>query len=223
MKAAQRREELAEYLMKVGYARIDDLVEQFGISRMTVHRHVDTLARQGVLRRLHGAVTVQPSGLDDSTTTAMVATVLDSVTPLTVITNSIASAECLAKVDDIDLFCLGGQFHRVYNAYIGLLCEHAIATLRVNVLFLSASAVQGTTAFIQDQQVVRVKQAMMAAAKKRVLLVDHQKFDKLALHVLGDLTMFDVVLTSDRLPADQASALVQAGVKLRLVALGPES
>jgi DeoR/GlpR family transcriptional regulator of sugar metabolism len=258
MKAAQRREELAEYLMKVGYARIDDLVEQFGISRMTVHRHVDTLARQGVLRRLHGAVTVQPSGLyesafryrvtvsraeklalaraaldyvepgqavmlDDSTTTAMVATVLDSVTPLTVITNSIASAECLAKVDDVDLFCLGGQFHRVYNAYIGLLCEHAIATLRVNVLFLSASAVQGTTAFIQDQQVVRVKQAMMAVAKKRVLLVDHQKFDKLALHVLGDLTMFDVVLTSERLPADQASALVQAGVKLRLVALGPES
>ena len=255
MKAADRREELADHLMKVGYARIDDLVEHFGISRMTVHRHIDALARQGVLRKLHGAVTVQPSGLyesayrfrvtvaqdekralaraaldyvepgqavmlDDSSTSAALAAVLEKLTPLTVITNSVASAEHVSRIDEIDLISLGGQYHRIYNAYIGLTCERAIAALRVNVVFLSASAIQGTTAFIQDQQVVRVKQAMMDVARKRILLVDHLKFDKLALNVLGDLSMFDVVLTTDRLPADQAAALVQGGVNLRIVPMG---
>jgi DeoR/GlpR family transcriptional regulator of sugar metabolism len=256
MKAAERREELVDYLMRVGHARIDDLVEHFQISRMTVHRHVDTLARQGILRKLHGAVTVQPSGLyesafryrvnvgraekaalaraaldyveagqavmlDDSTTASAVAAQLVKVTPLTVITNSVASAERLAPVDEIDLICLGGQYNRVYNAYVGLVCEHAIANLRANVLFLSASAVQGTTAFIQDQQVVRVKQAMMGAASRRILLVDHLKFDRIALNVLGDLSLFDVVLATDGLPADQARALAQAGISLRIVPVGP--
>ena len=128
MKSTDRREALAEHLMKVGYSRIDDLVAHFGISRMTVHRHIDALARQGVLRKLHGAVTVQPSGLyesayryrvnvaqeekvalaraaldyvepgqavmlDDSSTAATLAGMLDKVAPLTVITNSLASAD----------------------------------------------------------------------------------------------------------------------------------
>lgn len=255
MKAADRREELAEHLMKVGYSRIDDLVAHFGISRMTVHRHIDALARQGVLRKLHGAVTVQPSGLyesayryrvnvaqeekvalaraaldyvepgqavmlDDSSTAATLAGMLDKVAPLTVITNSLASADLLATLDEIELICLGGRYHRIYNAYIGLMCERSIASLRVNTAFLSASAVQGTTAFIQDQQVVGVKQAMMNVARQRVLLVDHSKFGKQALNVLGDLSLFDVVLTTDRLPADQAAALVEARVKLRVVPIG---
>ncbi|RVA10407.1 DeoR/GlpR transcriptional regulator, partial [Mesorhizobium sp. M7A.F.Ca.US.002.01.1.1] len=66
IKADERREEIADYVIKLGQVRIDDLVEHFGVSRMTVHRHIDRLAQQGVLRKLHGAVTVQPSGLYES-------------------------------------------------------------------------------------------------------------------------------------------------------------
>lgn len=137
--------------------------------------------------------------------------------PLTVISNSVSIAALLTNVDDIDFICLGGQYHRTYNAYIGIVCENAVAQLRANVLICSASAVTGGTAFIQDQHVVRVKQAMIAASTKRVLLVDHGKFDKVALHVLDDLTSFDVVLTTDGMSDAQAQKLEQAGVKLRIV------
>lgn len=251
-KAADRREQIADYVIQVGYARIEDLIERFRISRMTVHRHLDSLERQGVLRKLHGAVTVQPSGLyesgfryrstigqaekralaraaldyvepgqavmiDDSTTTLAVAQLLPQVQPLTVITNGVASAEILTKADEIELICLGGAFNRTYNSYLGLLCEHMIAELRVNVLFLSASAVQGGTAFHQDQQVIRVKRAMMAVARQRVLLVDHRKFGGLALHKLADLTQFEAVVTTEGLPAAEIAQLEKSGIRLRVV------
>jgi DeoR/GlpR family transcriptional regulator of sugar metabolism len=252
VRADERREEIADYIIKRGQVRIDDLVEHFGVSRMTIHRHIDRLAHQGVLRKLHGAVSVQPSGLyesafryrvtvnraekdalaeaaldyvepgqvvllDDSTTASAVAPLLADCAPLTVMTNSVSAARHLVDMDEIDLICLGGQYQCTYDAYIGVVCEHAVNQLRANVLICSASAISGTTAFIQDQNVVRVKQAMMAASARRILLVDHTKFGKIALHVLGDLTGFDAVLTTSGIDEAVARQLEEAGVKLRIV------
>jgi DeoR/GlpR family transcriptional regulator of sugar metabolism len=258
MKASERREQISEHLLTVGYARIDDLVERFGISRMTVHRHLDALERQGMLRKVRGAVTVQPSGLyestfryrlgmsqqekralaraaldyvepgqavmlDDSTTALAVVSELAEVRPLSVITNSVAAIERLVQAEGIDVICLGGEYNATYNSFLGLLCEQAIAELRVNVLFLSVSAVQGVTAFHQDEQVIRVKRAMMAVASKRILLVDHQKFGALALHKVADLSTFDVVLCTEGLTPEQIAALKKPDINLRVVPLQTSS
>lgn len=255
MKAEARREEIADYIMRAGQARIEDLVEHFGVSRMTIHRHIDALARQGVLRKLHGMVTVQPSGLyestfryretvgkaekealaraamayveagqavmlDDSSTACALAGLLPEAHPLTVITNSHASAAKLIGDDEVELISLGGKYHRNYNAYIGITCEKAVTSLRANVLFCSASAIDGVTAFIQDAQVTKVKQAMMASSIRKILLVDSSKFGKVALNVLGDLTAFDTVLTTDRVREEERTHLRQAGVNLEIVKMG---
>lgn len=250
--AAARREEIADFIMQAGQARIDDLADRFGVSRMTIHRHVDELARQGFLRKLHGLVTMQPTGLyesafryrstvshaekealaraalalvepgqavmlDDSTTACTLAALLPEAGPLTVLTNSMVAVNRLAEAEGIDLICLGGTFHATYQAFIGPICERAIAGLRANLLFCSASAISGTTSFIQDGQVTQVKQAMMAAAVRRVLLVDHGKFGKVALNVLADLTAFDLVLVTDGLDPETRRSLERGGVKVQLV------
>lgn len=255
MKAEARREEIAEYIMRAGQARIEDLVEHFGVSRMTIHRHIDALAQQGVLRKLHGMVTVQPSGLyestfryretvgrtekealaraamayveagqavmlDDSSTACALAGLLPEARPLTVITNSYISAGKLIEAEEVELISLGGKYHRNYNAYIGITCEKAVASLRANVLFCSASAIDGGTAFIQDAQVTKVKQAMMASSSRKILLVDSSKFGKVALNVLSDLVAFDVVLTTDRVDEAVRARLKDAGVNLEIVKLG---
>jgi DeoR/GlpR family transcriptional regulator of sugar metabolism len=255
MKAEARREEIAEYIMRAGQARIEDLVEHFGVSRMTIHRHIDALAQQGVLRKLHGMVTVQPSGLyestfryretvgraekealaraamayveagqavmlDDSSTACALAGLLPEARPLTVITNSYISAGKLIEAEEVELISLGGKYHRNYNAYIGITCEKAVASLRANVLFCSASAIDGGTAFIQDAQVTKVKQAMMASSSRKILLVDSSKFGKVALNVLGDLVAFDVVLTTDRVDEAVRARLKDAGVNLEIVKMG---
>ena len=258
MKAADRRVAIADHIQLVGHARLEELADRFGISRMTVHRHIEALTKQGVVRKLRGAVTVQPSALyesafrfrrtvaltekralaraalgfveqgqaimlDNSSTAAMLADRLGQVSPLTVVTNSVAAAEKLQALDEIDLISLGGAYNRVYNAYVGLVCEQAIAKLRVNTLFLSASAVFGARAYIQDQQIVQIKQAMMAAAQKRVLLLDHHKFDRIALHTLGDLGEFEAVLVTSGLAPEKVRALREAGVPIQVVDVVPET
>jgi DeoR/GlpR family transcriptional regulator of sugar metabolism len=255
MKMESRLEEIASYVAEKGEVRIDELVNHFGVSRMTIHRNIDRLAEQGVLRKLHGAVSAQPSGiyeslfryrekvataqkqalaaaalaeirsgevvlLDDSTTASALAPLLADLAPLTVITNSIPSSLALRDHEGIELLSTGGDYHRTYNAYIGHLCLNALRSLRVDLLVCSASAVTGTSAFIQDQQVVAVKQAMMACAHRRILLVDHTKFGKTALHLLDDLTTFDAVYVDDSLPPKTVDELKAAGVKLQLVKTG---
>lgn len=252
MTPESRREDIARYVIQQGEARIDDLVQRFGVSRMTIHRHIEHLAQRGVLRKLHGAVSALPSAvyeslfsyrqtvapaqkaalaraalqfvqpgqvvmLDDSSTAMAMALLLAEKLPLTVITNSLGANLALAGVEGVDLIHPGGQFHATYNAFIGHVCETALPRLRAHVLILSASAVQGTTAFIQDPQLVRIKQAMMAAASARVLLLDSGKFGRTALHVLDDLTAFDAVLVDDGLPQADIETLTAAGVRLHVI------
>ena len=47
---------IADHIQLVGHARLRNS-RSFRISRMTVHRHVEALAKQGWCRKLHGAVT----------------------------------------------------------------------------------------------------------------------------------------------------------------------
>ncbi len=70
---------------------------------------------------------------------------------------------------------------------------------------------------MQDPQVVAIKQSMMASCSKRILLVDHDKFHRFALHALDDLPAFDTVLVTEGLPADQLETLTQAGIRLEIV------
>jgi DeoR/GlpR family transcriptional regulator of sugar metabolism len=63
---AERRRMLLEQVLRTGSAQIDEIAAQFGVSRMTVHRDLDALASQGIVRRVHGGVTVRSSALVES-------------------------------------------------------------------------------------------------------------------------------------------------------------
>ncbi|MCW2309003.1 DeoR/GlpR family DNA-binding transcription regulator [Rhodobium gokarnense] len=63
----ERRKALLDYLLPAGSAQVDELASHFGVSRMTVHRDLKILEDQGIVRRVHGGVTVHSSNLEDST------------------------------------------------------------------------------------------------------------------------------------------------------------
>ena len=64
--ARNRRREMTEYLQTRGSAAPADLVEEFEVSPVTVHRDLVELERQGVVRRFHGGVTALPSSTFES-------------------------------------------------------------------------------------------------------------------------------------------------------------
>ncbi len=63
---ASRRHAVSETVLKEGTVRIEDLAERFGVSLMTVHRDLDELESQGVLRKSRGMATAVSTSLIES-------------------------------------------------------------------------------------------------------------------------------------------------------------
>ncbi|MEU1318832.1 DeoR/GlpR family DNA-binding transcription regulator [Streptomyces tibetensis] len=231
---AARQAAMAEQVLADGSATAAELAERFGVSLMTIHRDLDELERQGIVRKFRGGVTAQPSGvfesnvqyrlksmrtekaavaehalrmvepgmailLDDSTSTLEIARRLRTaeVTPLTVVTNFLEAINLLSDQRGIHLMALGGDYDPLHSSFLGVSCVEAVEQLRVDVCFASTSAVHGGYAYHQEQHIVSVKRAMLDAAARNVLLIDHTKLGRVALHRVVPLSRFDMVLVDD--------------------------
>lgn len=65
-KAENRKRAITETVLEAGSATAQDLANQFGVSLVTIHRDLDELERRGVVRKFHGGVSAQPSGVFES-------------------------------------------------------------------------------------------------------------------------------------------------------------
>ena len=129
--------------------------------------------------------------VDDSSTTGAVLDELDAVRPLTIITNSLNLTNRLVKSTGLSVICLGGRYDPVTDGFFGLVCESGTTRLRADLAIFSTAAVQGASAYLHDQDVVRAKLAMREAADRSVLVFDHTKIGKSALNYFSSLGEFD--------------------------------
>ncbi|SES36060.1 DNA-binding transcriptional regulator of sugar metabolism, DeoR/GlpR family [Tranquillimonas rosea] len=151
---------------------------------------------------------------DDSTTVLQMVPGLQDKAPLTVITNSLTLMNEISPLRNVTLLGLGGEYHNWCNAFMGHMTTGEIGRLRADVLFFSMAAVMDGMIFHQSPGMVETKRAMFDTAERRVLLVDHTKFDRRALHSLGRLAEVDTVIVDDGIAADQLDAMQSAGVEV---------
>jgi DeoR/GlpR family transcriptional regulator of sugar metabolism len=151
--------------------------------------------------------------IDDSTTGLELARLLPRIEPLTVVTNFLEVLNLLSDERGLHLMALGGDYDRLHDSFLGVPCVEAIEALRVDLCFVSTSSVQGDFAFHQEQRIVAVKRAMLGAAARSVLMIDHSKLGRTALHRLAPLSTFDLVLVDDRTPPDALRSLDESGVR----------
>jgi DeoR/GlpR family transcriptional regulator of sugar metabolism len=152
--------------------------------------------------------------LDDSTTGLHLAHVLPQRQPLTVITNFQRAMNELIGHPGIALIALGGQHYQWCDAYMGSLTLNALRSLRADILFMSTPAITDDTCFHQHHDAALVKRAMFEAAAKRVLMVDHSKFTKRALHAHIALAEFDVVIVDTATSPDDVARLRDKGISV---------
>ncbi|MEU5532538.1 DeoR/GlpR family DNA-binding transcription regulator [Streptomyces sp. NPDC020362] len=253
-----RQAAMAELVLAEGSATAAELAERFGVSLMTIHRDLDELERQGIVRKFRGGVTAQPSGvfesnvqyrlktmrphkaalaaralksiepgmailLDDSTSTLEIARRLrlGEITPLTVVTNFLEAINLLAGQRGIHLMALGGDYDRLHSSFLGVSCVEAVEQLRVDVCFASTSGVHGGYAYHQEQHIVSVKRAMLDAAGRNVLLADHTKLGRVALHRVAPLSRFDLLLVDDGASPEALRDLDEHQVRYEVCATDP--
>ncbi|WP_037908667.1 DeoR/GlpR family DNA-binding transcription regulator [Actinacidiphila yeochonensis] len=150
--------------------------------------------------------------IDDSTTALELARLLPAIDPLTVVTNFREALDLLAEERGLHLMALGGEYDRQHDSFLGVPCVEAVEALRVDLCFVSTSSVLGDFAFHQEQRIVAVKRAMLKAAGRSVLMIDHSKLGRTALYRLAPLSAFDLVLVDDRTPPDALRSLEESGV-----------
>lgn len=162
-----------------------------------VQRGTMAVAEKRAIARAAAAL-VQPGQivvLDDSSTCTILAEQLAAVEPLTVITNGLGPLERLRGDQGKTVLCLGGTYKQHYHGFFGLVLEQATRGLRANTVFISAQSVWENTVYHPEEEVAKSKQDMLAIADQRVLLVNSQKFGATALHRVGAVAAFDVVIT----------------------------
>ncbi|PHQ85681.1 MAG: DeoR family transcriptional regulator [Thalassobium sp.] len=149
---------------------------------------------------------------DDSTTVLRMVPHLQSKAPLTIITNSLTLMNEVKGMQDLTLLGLGGQYYNWCNAFMGKMTTSEASGLRADKLFLSMAAVTDGLVFHQSPEMIETKRAMFEAAATRILLVDHTKFTRRALHSFGPLTDFDIVIVDDQTPSGDIKRLRDSGV-----------
>lgn len=151
---------------------------------------------------------------DDSTTVLQMAPHIAARVPLTAITNSIPLMNELKEMSDVTLLGLGGRYYNWCNAFMGPATTAEIRRLRADCVFLSMSAITDDMVFHQSAEMVETKRAMFDSAAKRILLADHTKFQRRALHAMGNLSEFDAIIVDDGMAPLQVELLRSRGINI---------
>lgn len=151
---------------------------------------------------------------DDSTTVLQMVPHLAAKAPLTAITNSLTLMNALKGLPDITLLGLGGQYYNWCNAFMGRMTTNEISRLRADSVILSMAAVTDDIVFHQSPEMIDTKRAMFDSAAARILLVDHTKFERRALHGFAPLSSFDVVIVDEATPASHLARMRNKGIKV---------
>ena len=151
---------------------------------------------------------------DDSTTVLQMAAHLPAKVPLTAITNSLNLMNALREIRDLTILGLGGHFYNWCNAFMGRMTTSEIMRLRADTVFMSMSAIIDDIVFHQSPELVETKRAMFDCSARRILLADHTKFERRALHSFAALTEFDIVIVDDATPVVHLERMRSKGINV---------
>lgn len=150
--------------------------------------------------------------LDDSTSAVFVIRALENVVPLTVITNSILVSREVQRRSGCRLILTGGEYQPWAESLIGSWTLDSLQRIHADFCVMSASGIADGSCFHPYEDVAKVKRAMVDASAYRILLLDHTKFARRALHSFAALRDFDLVVVDNATDEQVVSQLASTGV-----------
>jgi DeoR family fructose operon transcriptional repressor len=153
--------------------------------------------------------------LDAGTTTARLAHALPTDRELTVVVNSPVLAVTLGTRANLNVLLLGGRVRGKTMATVDDWAIRPLADLYVDVAFLGTNGCSVERPLTTpDPAEAAVKRAMIAAARRAVLLADHTKIGNDYLARFGVLSDLDLLITDTGLNDDLVEDVEAAGVRV---------
>lgn len=182
-----------------------------------VHSGIDLDQRLRVARAAAGLVRDgEVVLLDIGTTTALVARELRG-REVTVITSNLAVLDELRNDEAVRVVLLGGVLRRNFQTLVGSLTVAALAQVSADIAFLSCTGVRANGRVVDNMAVeVPVKQALVDAADRVVLLATDRKFPGTGSFRVCSLADVDVLVTNAAADPVTVAICREAGRKVVL-------
>lgn len=155
--------------------------------------------------------------LDIGTTTPLLARRLRG-RDITVVTSSLAVFDELRDDEAVRLVLLGGVVRRNYRTLVGSLAELGLSQISADIVFLSCTGVRANGHVVDNMAVeAPIKQSMIAASDKVVLLASEAKFPGSGALRLCSLTEVDALVTTTGAPEETLALCRNAGGEVTIV------
>lgn len=153
--------------------------------------------------------------LDAGTTTVRLAELLPLDREFTVVTHALPVATVLAGRANVTLHLVGGTVRGRTLATVGDWALRSLADIHTDVVFLGTNGLtveHGLTT--PDFAEAAVKRALVAAARRTVVLADHSKFGRTNLALVATLSQVDTIITDSGVDIELAEEFASAGPRL---------
>ena len=153
--------------------------------------------------------------LDDSSTATFVAEALKDKKELTVITYSLEIALLLSDKDDWNILLTGGTLSPKHLCVLGPKASDFFSKYSIGWTIISCAGMNLQRGiFDVQEEIVRLKEAMMAASENVILAADKQKFERNAFAFMCPVGRPDTLVTDFEPGEEWKSAFDENDVKL---------
>ena len=119
---------------------------------------------------------------------------------LTIITPSIYTAQYLIEKTTFKIIISGGLLDREYNNLLGTLTLDTFSKLKADMVIMSCETVSSNMEIMYPtMEIIQIRKAVVNAAEYKVLVVSSSKFGKLSLSSIGEIDIFNIVITDNKI------------------------
>lgn len=152
--------------------------------------------------------------LDAGTTCLAIAAELAHRDDITVLTNDFTVVSCLMESSLCDLYHTGGHVLRKNESCVGESAARFIASLNIDIGFISASSWDMFYISTPTESKVPVKQAIAVASAKRILVSDATKYGKVGFFKAVSIKDIDVIITDSGLDPHVRKTITASGLEV---------
>jgi DeoR family transcriptional regulator, aga operon transcriptional repressor len=156
--------------------------------------------------------------LDSGTTGIAIAEAIPADSRLNVVTQSLPAANALASKEELEVSVLGGTLIRSMQAFVGPGAIAAIAGLRINTFFLSATSIDERGVLAGNEYDAATKRAFVDAADTVILVSDSSKFSLSSRFRTCPLSRVSMLVTDSGISPEQRAMMELAGVRVIIAA-----
>lgn len=180
------------------------------VPRLEVREGHNVVEKRRIARAASAEVPLLGSVIIDSGSTALqLADMLDRERDLTVVTNHVPIIRSLATTERPEVVVLGGALRRRTMAFVDETSVDTLQDMTVDVAFIGCDGLSPERGFTTPyREEVAIKRAMMAAARRVVMMFDHSKLGNEQLYRFADIDEVDIIYTDTGMD-DRIAALLR--------------